>query len=842
MATATIGNTGRGGRIRVIGIVIGGLLALTLAVAVALCAIFVHAAHAALPQVDGSISFTGLSGPVTVIRDARGVPHIQAPNANDLFFAQGYVTAQDRLWQMDMSRRYSAGELSEILGPSYVGIDEQQRILRIRPAAEKASAALSTRDRQHFEAYARGVNAYIAEHRDRLPLEFRVLRYTPRAWTPADSLLCGILMTEMLNGSEWQTKLARETVARQLSPDLMGDLYPTTSWRDHPPGQPQPNWDEASPSEPRPANSGEKRGPRLKIATRQTPPDVAQFAAPDEVPALGSNNWVVSGAHTASGKPLLSNDMHLGHRIPNVWYEAQLTIAPGAMPTFDVAGFTLPGLPYVVVGHNQHIAWGFSNIMPDVQDVYVETVNDRGEYLTPQGWKPLDVQREVIRVKGQPDVVLTTRATRHGPIVSDLVAGEPRTLALRWTLYEQPPTIPFFDVGAAQNWNDFCRAFAQFTGPGQNVVYADVEGHIGYHATGRVPLRRNDTLVPVSGADDLHEWSGYVAFDSMPSTLDPPAGIIATANSRITPDQYPYTISTSWDGPPYRTQRIYRLLSADRKFTAADMLAIQTDIFSSYDLYLAQRLTYAIDHAKNATREARAAADVLRGWDGRVTPDSSAPTIVAFARRQLWRLLLAPHLGAAPSPAQGARGNVADTPKLQLGGWTGYRWPYSAVALENIVERQPERWLPPQFHSYDELLAAAVSAGVTQAHSSETRLTQRRWQWGERFPLSVQHPIFGSVPLLRDWSGPGTVPQAGDAFTIKAAGPDFGPSERMTVDFADLDRSTMNIVTGESGNLLSGNYMDQWKAWYGGTTFGFPFSSAAVHQAKAHELTLTPAK
>ncbi|HKD91974.1 MAG TPA: penicillin acylase family protein [Terriglobales bacterium] len=836
MATATVGNTGRSARIRAIGIVVGVLLALTLAIAVSLCAIFVHAAHTALPQVDGSISLAGLGGPVTVIRDARGVPHIQARNADDLFFAQGYVTAQDRLWQMDMSRRYSAGELAEILGPSYLGIDEQQRILRLRPAAEKESAALSAGDRQHFEAYARGVNAYIAEHRDRLPLEFRVLRYAPRTWTPADSLLCGILMTEMLNGSEWQTKLARETIARQLSPDLMGDLYPTTSWRDHPPGQPQPNWDEASPSEPRRANSAGKRRPGREIAPVQISPEVAPFAGPDEVPAVGSNNWVISGAHTASGKPLLSNDMHLGHRIPNVWYEAQLTIAAGAMPTFDVAGFTLPGLPYVVVGHNQRIAWGFSNIMPDVQDVYVETVNDRGEYLTPQGWKPLDAQREVIHVKGQPDVVLTTRATRHGPIVSDLVAGEQRTLALRWTLYEQPPTIPFFDVGSAQNWNDFCRAFAQFTGPGQNVVYADADGHIGYHATGSVPLRRNDALVPVNGADDLHEWSGYIPFDKMPAVLDPPSGIIATANSRITPDQYPYTISTSWDGPPYRTQRIYRLLSADRKFTTADMLAIQTDIFSSYDLFLAQRLTYAIDHAKNATREARAAADVLRGWDGRVTPDSSAPTIVAFARRQLWRLLLEPHLGAAASPAQSARGNVADTPKLQLAGWTGYRWPYSAVALENIVERQPERWLPPQFHSYDDLLAAAVNEGGTR----ET--PRRRWQWGERFPLSIQHPIFGSMPLLRHWSGPGTVPQAGDAYTIKAAGPDFGPSERMTVDFADLDHSTMNIVTGESGNLLSANYMDQWTAWYGGTTFAFPFSPAAVNEAKAHQLTLTPAK
>jgi penicillin amidase len=411
---------------------------------------------------------------------------------------------------------------------------------------------------------------------------------------------------------------------------------------------------------------------------------------------------------------------------------------------------------------------------------------------------------------------------------------------LRWTLYEQPPTTTFFDVDSAQNWKDFCRAFAQFTGPGQNVVYADVDGHIGYHATGRVPLRRSDVLVPVNGADDAHEWSGYIPFEAMANVFDPPSGVIATANSRITPDQYPYTISTSWDGPPYRVQRIYRLLSANRKFTAADMLAIQTDIFSSYDLFLAQRLTYAIDHAQNATQEARAAADILRGWDGRVTPDSAAPTIIALARRQLWKLLLEPHLGAAKPPAQTARGDVANTPKLRLAGWTAYRWPYSAVALENIVERQPARWLPSQFHSYDELLAAAVTAAISDA--DDGKLTGKNWHWGRWFPLTLQHPIFGSIPLLSHWSGPGRVPQAGDAYTVKAAGPDFGPSERMTVDFADLDHSTMNIVTGESGNLFSPNYMDQWKAWYGGTTFAFPFSPAAVHDAKAHELTLTPVK
>lgn len=854
MATATISSTRHRSRLRLLGTIIAVLLGLVVIAAVIISAVIVHIAHAALPQVDGNIAIAGLSAPVSVIRDARGVPHIRAQNAIDLFVAQGYVTAQDRLWEMDMSRRYSAGELSEVLGSGFLGLDKQQRIMRLRLTAEKSVTALSPREREHLEAYSRGVNAYIDTHRKSLPLEFRVLGYSPRPWTPADSLLCGILMSQMLNGSEWETKLAREAVQAKLSPELVADLYPNTSWRDHPPSQPQPNLDENSPSEPKHA-AGANKHKEPEPAASLTP--ALDIPAPDEIPAAGSNNWVISGAHTASGKPLLSNDMHLVHRIPNIWYEAHLTIqSSNAAPSFDVAGFTIPGLPYVIVGHNQRIAWGFTNILPDVQDVYVETVNDKGEYLTPQGWRPIDTQREVIHVKGRPDVVLTTRATRHGPIVSDLVDGEKRTLALRWTLYEQLPTTPFFDVDSAQNWSDFRRAFSQFPGPGQNVVYADVDGHIGYQATGRVPLRPSATLVPVNGADDLHEWTGYIPFDSMPGAFDPPGGIIATANSRISPDGYPYTVSTSWDAPPYRTQRIYRLLSANRKFTPADMLSIQMDIFSSYDLFLAQRFTYAIDHSPNATREARAAADAMRGWDGRVTPDSSAPTIAALARRHLWHLLLEPHLGDVAAPAARNRAN-GDISKVQVTGWSAYRWPYSAVALENIVERQPPRWLPPQFHSYEELLTAAVNAAVADAHSSETKLTQpgspprsafsrggveKRWRWGVRFPLTIQHPIFGAVPFLNRWSGPGTVPQAGDAYTIKAAGIDFGPSERMTVDLADLDHSTMNIVSGESGNLFSANYMDQWKAWYGGTTFTFPFSSADVHDARMHELTLTPQK
>ncbi|MBV8205857.1 MAG: penicillin acylase family protein [Acidobacteria bacterium] len=839
---------------------IAAVAAVALVFAVVLSAIFLRAARAALPQVDGEISVPGLAAAVAAIRDVRGVPHIRAASAADLFFAQGYITAQDRLWQMDMSRRYSAGELSEVLGGAFLATDKEQRILRLRLVAEKAATRLDALDRAHIESYAQGVNAYITQHRNALPLEFRVLRYSPQPWTPADSLLCGILMSEMLNGAEWQVKLSREAVQGRLPPELLADLYPSTSWRDHAPGEGQTSiedqvglWHQAGEGdldwhERRTAGSAQVESKRPRAGWPPSYGGLPTSPGPDEEPAIGSNNWVVAGALSSSGKPLLSNDMHLVHRIPNTWYEAQLTIAaaPGAEPEFDVAGFTLPGLPCVIVGHNRRIAWGFTNIMPDVQDVYIETLNDKGQYLTPSGWEPLETRREIIHVKGRPDVALETEATRHGPLITQLVAGEKRALALRWTLYEQPPSVPFFDVDAAQNWDEFRRAFSQFTGPGQNVIYGDVEGHIGYIATGRVPMRAMDTVAPVKGADGAHEWRGYIPFEAMPRVFDPPSGIIATANSRISPIGYPYTVSTSWDAPPYRTQRIYYLLRhwprrdspAGHNLTVRDMLAIQTDIYSTYDAFFAQRFTYAVDHEPKASRAARAAADVLRRWDGRVTPDSSAPAIVALARRQLWRLLLEPKLGASPV-AQGVRSRQDGSPNaLDLTGWTAYRWPYAAVALENLVERQPPRWLPPQYQSYSELLAAALDRAV----GSTGNVTGRSWSWGERSPLVLQHPIFGAVPFLRRWSGPGTVPQSGDAYTIKAAGPDFGPSERMTIDFSNLDASTMNIVTGESGNLFSANYMDQWNAWYGGTTFVFPFSREAVQGARAHELVLQPGR
>ena len=551
-----------------------------------------YVAHSALPQLDGRLQINGPSSPVTVTRDAHGVPTIDAASLEDLFFAQGFVTAQDRMWQMDMMRRFGSGELSEILGDLPLKLDREQRILGLRAAAKKSLAMASPRDRSYYEAYARGVNAYIAKHANALPVEFRILHYSPKPWQAEDSVVIANSMVKDLNYHYFFDALDREKILAKLGPELTNDLYVNRSWHDRPPTVMREDLNEPD------NNKGDSNDDDDED---DDAPDNSVTQLPAEsLPVNGSNDWVVSGAHTVTGKPLLSNDMHLGHQMPNLWYEAHLHCG-----LLDVAGVTLPGMPYVIVGHNQRIAWGFTNVGPTVTDVYIENFNPQGAYQTPDGWVQPEHRAEVIHVKGKPDVTVDVKITRHGPIIMELVPGETRPLALRWTLYDGL-RIPFFDVNTAQNWQEFRKAFSQLDAPGQNVVYADVDGNIGYQTTGKVPIRAaGDGSLPVSGADNAHEWVSYIPFEKLPSVYNPPSGVIATANGRITPDGYPNSISMEWEAP-WRTERIYHVLESGRQFSPADMLALETDIHSEPDLFAAERFVYAVDHAsKPSARERR---------------------------------------------------------------------------------------------------------------------------------------------------------------------------------------------------------------------------------------------
>ena len=805
---------------RTLGCLIGVLLLAVLGV----CGWCFRIAHSALPQLDGTVRVAGLSTPVTVLRDGHGIPTIQASNLQDLFFAQGYVTAQDRLWQMEGMRRFAAGELSEILGAEYVKHDREQRILGLRAAARKSVELATPEESLHFAAYAGGVNAFIESHRERLPVEFRILKYSPQPWTPEDSMVIAGQMVKDLNHGHFNDALVREKVLAKLGPELTADLYVNTSWHDRPPSAARP----ALEAPPDSDDNEEEQEPGSMTNDAPTPqltqtlPLSGDLDVAGEEPfAVGSNNWVVSGAHTVTGKPLLSNDMHLGHQMPNLWYAAHLRSG-----NLDVAGVTLPGMPYVIVGHNQRIAWGFTNVGPTVEDAYIETLDASGQYQIPDGWKKADHRREIIHVKGGQDVMVDVTVTRHGPIISELVPGESRPLALRWTLYDGIRG-PFFALDSAQNWTEFRQALSQMDAPGQNAVYADVEGNIGYQATGKVPIRATgDGSLPENGSDNVHEWTGYIPFDQLPNVFNPPTGVIATANGRITPDGYPFSISTEWEAP-WRTARIYRVLESGRKFSAADMLALQTDTLSEGERYFAERFVYAVDHARKATARAQQAADILRQWDGHMSADSAAATLQYRARAELTRLLLEPKLGPASQ-------DRADSTELS---WKSYQWAMRSVWMENVLAHQPKRWLPEKYSDYNELLAAAVDAAVSDRDAPKDLLS---WGWGNFNPVEIQHPILGQIPVLQHWTGPGMREQSGSAFTVKAVTRRHGPSERLTVNLADLDQSTLNLVTGEGGNFLSPYYMDQWRAWYEGFTFPWPFSEQTVQKAKAHELKLEP--
>ena len=824
--------------------IVGGIVFAVFFLLLGVVGYLYYVARSALPQLDGSITLPGLSSPVTAKRDQHGVPTIEAKTLEDLFYAQGYVTAQDRLWQMDIIRRFAAGELSEILGPSVLEHDREQRILGLREIARKSAEALSPQERAYFQAYARGVTAFAATHLDRLPIEFRILGYQPKPWTVEDCLLLGARLVQDLNHGTYHSALIREKILAKLGPDLTADLFVNTSWRDRPPSAAGRRIDDIA--HPKPGDSDdddddEMDGPDSNVA-RVRAPGSKLTIAPRPVLIPGSNNWVVSGAHTVTGKPMLSNDMHLGHQMPNLWYEAHLHAGD-----YDVVGVTLPGLPFVIVGHNRRITWGFTNVGPTVEDLYVEEFNDQGQYKGPPAkptkdhtaqWYTPSHRKEVIHVKGQADVNVDVVVTRHGPIISDLIPGETRQIALRWTAYDSVRD-PFFDIDSAQNWDEFLKALSTWDSPSQNAVYADVDGHIGYHATGHVPIRKaGDGSLPVSGADDAHDWTGYIPFDKLPSVFDPPAGVLATANARISPDKYPYSISTEWD-PPWRTNRIYQVLESGRKFSPVDMLSLQTDVYSAFDRFCAERFVYALDHVKGLSKRAQQARDLMRDWDGRLTVDSAAATIENRSQYELRRLLLEPKLGAAPKDAAGGRPNPQNVPKAASSefSWKSYHWFSSSIWMQNVLEKQPKEWLPDGQASYETLLAAAVEAAVS---NPDTPQDLAKWRWGAFSPIDIEHPVLGRIPLIARWTAPGLHDQSGGGLTVKQVGRTFGPSERYTADLSDFDQSTLNTVTGQGGNFLSPYYLDQWKAWYEGTTFMLPFSPASVEKAKMHELQLRP--
>jgi penicillin G amidase len=708
-------------------------------VAVVALAVVYWAVYRPLPQTSGVIAAPGIQK-ATAARDRLGVPHIRAASLEDTFFVEGYVTAQDRLWQMDGLRRLSGGNLAEVIGVAGRASDQESRQMRLRRIAEAAYTTMAPAERAAMAAYARGVNHFIDTHAGRYPLEFRLLHYDPKPWSVVDSILIALHMFRTLT-TTWKDELLKRSMLLDGDPAKVNFLFPARSG-----GELQP----------------------------------------------GSNAWAVSGAHTASHKPLLSNDMHLEWSIPGIWYMAHLQ-APG----LNVSGVTLPGVPGVIVGHNDRIAWGVTNLHFDVQDLYLEKINDAtGQYLYRGLTEQAQPEREYVRVRGGDPLQFILWVTRHGPV---FVAEGRERMSLRWTAAE--PGIfqfPFLDVDRAHNWQEFTTAISRFPGPGQNFVYADVDGNIGYHAAGKLPIRRNYSGdVPVDGSLGEFEWDGFVPFEQLPSVYNPPSGIIVTANQNPFPADYSYQVNGSF-ASHYRSRQIRDRLTAREGWRPEDMLSVQTDIYSGFSHYLAKSIVAAYERRKAHNPDLEDAIGFLRGWNGQMEKSLPAPLIVTLAYQHLRRAV-----AEVASPQHGAAYDLQMAP----------------AALETMLRTRPAGWFP----DYDLLLLRVLADGVEEGRRIEGRAV-RKWQYGDYLRLTIAHPIGHRLPVVARYFDIGPTPMSGSSTTPKQTSLRLGPSMRMTADLSDWERSLLNITTGQSGQFLSSHYKDEWDHYYNGQSYPMQFS------------------
>ena len=790
-----------------------------------------------LPQLSGTIGVPGLQKQVLVERDRWGVPHIRANSLEDLAEAQGFVMAQDRLWQMDLLRRVARGQLSEILGPATLDIDKQFRTFGFGRAAERDISQMEPASRAVMEAYARGVNRFIEQHRSQLPLEFSLLKYKPQPWQASDSLVIAGYMYQTLTDT-WEEELDRSKVTERVGWERARELFSPDAAMDHfVVGDPNVADDGSQRSRADPDDEDDDDDDMepdtvLKAgglgsgdaATPETFPDLTSALAHSirgfledtrgEIRhGLGSNNWVVSGDHTGTRKPLLANDTHLELSIPPIWYEIHLT-APG----WNVKGFTLPGAPLVVIGHNDKIAWGFTNNGADVEDLYVEKFNPAApdEYRVKNAWIKAQVFEEVIHVKGQADEHLHLVVTRHGPVVRR--EGD-KAYALRWTATEPGGLGNTYTwLGKAQNWEEFRSIMKHVWGPGQNTVYADVEGNIGYVMAARVPIRKKGHgEVPVPGDVDDYEWTGYIPFDQLPQALNPDSGLIVTANARVTGPNYKPYLTDHWE-EPYRTARIYDLLHDKHDLRPTDMLKVQADTYSYPHVFLADQLLAAAKISQPKDERTKKLLNGLKDWNGIADADSAEVSFLAATRRTALALILEPYLGEQTNL---------------------YQW-RSTAFLQKILTDRPDKWLPKAFKNYDDLLMAAADRAVAKLAEESKSSRIADWPWRRFNSLDMLHPI-GREGLLKKLLSIADKPQSGTGYSVRAATKHHGPAMRFVANLGNWDESILLIPAGQSGQPGSSHYSDQFSYWYEGKPIFQPFSDGAEANARKHTLTLIPA-
>jgi len=783
--------------------------------------------RASLPKIDGAIKLPGLTASVDIVRDAEGIPHIYAKSSADAYFALGFVHAQDRLWQMEMNRRIAAGRLAEVLGPGAVDTDRFLRTLGIARNAQAILANLAPETRAMLDAYAKGVNAYLTNRTQALPVEFYLTGAPPPApWQPVDSIGWQTMMAWDLGGN-WTQELLRMRLSQRLSLAQINEFLP-----------------------PYPGDAVLQTQDYTKLyrelaGTTEQLRMVAQVAPPSLVEGMGSNNWVVSGALSESGKPLLANDPHLALSAPALWYFAQLS-APG----LNVIGATLPGIPGVVLGHNERIAWGFTNTGPDVQDLYIERINpdDARLYQTPDGWAAFKTRTETIKVKGQADVTLEVRETRHGPVITGAlpildkapVDARKYAIAFAWTaLRTDDLTLQAgMRIDTARNWDEFVQATKDFSAPQQNMVYADIDGNIGYVAPGRVPMRKpeNDLkgLAPAPGWDARYDWAGFIPFDALPRQYNPANNRFATANQKIVADDYPYFLTSEWT-LPYRAKRIADLLDARPKHSLDSFAAMQKDTLS----LAAQDLLPLLRRTAARSTDAKAALAMLGAWNGEMLAERPEPLIFNAWTRELSRQIFADELGNELMDDYWDQRNVQASMVNVLKDVNGQsRW---CRKREDNPDAKPQ--------TCADVLASSLEVAVADLQK-RYGAQMSAWRWGDAHQARSEHRPFAKVGLLAKFFDI-RVPSPGDTYTLDVGRYNLrdrdepfvshhAPSMRVLYDLADLENSRFIQSTGQSGNVLSPLYRNFNQRWVDVSYLPMQMKRDTVEAHKMGVLTLTP--
>ncbi|MCF2528261.1 penicillin acylase family protein [Yinghuangia soli] len=837
------------------------------------------------PELDGAIKVPGLSGRVEVLRDKNGIPQIYADTPEDLFRAQGYVQAQDRFWEMDVRRHMTSGRLSEMFGADQVDNDIFLRTLGWRRIAEQEVAKLTPQSRAYVEAYAAGVNSYIkGRDVEDMSFEYALLGfvrddYKPGPWDAADSVAWLKAMAWDLRAN-LQDEIDRALLSEKLTVNQIDELYPPYPYERNQPivpsgaivkDQKDPSIERFQPdaAAPVPSKSAAKALTELSQALESLPPIFTDRSA-----GVGSNSWVVSGSRTTTGKPLMANDPHLSASLPSVWYQMGLHCRTvSAECPYDVSGFTFSGMPGVVIGHNQKISWGLTNLGADVADLYLEKTTGEG-YLYDGAPKEFDeVRQEVIKVAGGKDRVITVRSTRHGPILSEASdeleqvgkdapipdPGPQRedgfAVALRWTALEAGTTMEsLFQLNRATDWNTFRDALRGFDVPSQNVVYADVEGNIGYQAPGRIPIRRfGDGRWPAYGWDPKYEWDSMIPFDSLPYRYNPPEGYIVTANNAVTPPTYPYSLTTDW-GYGSRSQRIIDMIEAQPKIDPQAMSRMQMDNRNP----IAETLVPYLLAVQVKDPWVREAQNLLKGWDFTQPADSKAAAYFNGVWRQL--LLLAfgdkmPLSVRAESDcdldkASGDTecGDRDDSTALPDGG---DRW---FEVVRNLLPDAESPWWnisddPAKITTRDALLLKAMTSARKELTTKMSKDIDN-WSWGKLHTLELRNQTLGTEgPGVVKWMlNRGEYQLGGGEGLVDATGWNAAqgyevttvPSMRMVVDMSDLDASRWINLTGASGHVWHDNYTDQTDLWRKGRTLVWAFTRPAVEAAAEHTLILEP--